>query len=81
MANENNKNDTFIKDWKEIKRQHCEIYARIMGYLRPVSHYNIWKRAEFYSRKYFVTGCTCNREFINKYEVEASGWNTITVSV
>lgn len=35
-------------------------------YLRPVSAYNIWKKTEFYSRKYFVEWCNCNRDFINK---------------
>jgi len=35
------------------KRQPCQVYTRVMGYLRPVCHYNIGKKSEFYSRKYF----------------------------
>lgn len=43
----------FSNDWKKIKRQPCAVYTRVMWYLRPVSQYNIWKKTEFYSRKYF----------------------------
>ena len=60
-------NEKYIKDGKEIKRQPCEIYTRVMWYLRPVSAYNIWKRSEFYNRKYYRSGCECNRDFISKY--------------
>lgn len=35
------------------KRTKCEIYTRVMGYYRPVSHFNIGKKSEFYSRNYF----------------------------
>ena len=35
------------------KRTRCEIYQRVTGYHRPVSHYNIGKKSEFYSRKTF----------------------------
>lgn len=35
-------------------RTKCEIYTRVMGYYRPVSHFNIGKKSEFYSREYFV---------------------------
>lgn len=37
----------------EIERTVCEIYTRVMGYHRPVSSFNIWKKSEFYSRTYF----------------------------
>ncbi len=37
----------------ESKRTRCEIWTRVMGYHRPVSHYNIGKKAEHYSRKHF----------------------------
>lgn len=36
------------------KRQACEIYTRVMGYHRPVSSFNIGKRAEQRQRRYFV---------------------------
>lgn len=46
-----------------IKRTPCQVYTRVMGYLRPVSHYNIGKKSEFYSRKTFLEEkCFCKRE-------------------
>lgn len=36
------------------QRTKCEIYTRVMGYYRPVSHFNIGKKSEFYSRNYFI---------------------------
>ncbi len=35
------------------KRQKCEIYTRIVGYLRPVDQWNDGKRSEFKDRKVF----------------------------
>lgn len=61
---------------KEIKRTPCQVYTRVMGYLRPISAYNVWKKSEFYSRKYFKEWCICerdnnliesNRRFIEQY--------------
>jgi len=40
-------------DWKEYIRQKVECFTRVMGYCRPVSQFNNWKKSEFYSRKYF----------------------------
>jgi len=37
----------------EVERTKCEIYTRVMWYHRPVTSFNIWKKAEFYSRTYF----------------------------
>ena len=51
----------------QSKRTPCEVYTRVMGYLRPVSHYNIGKKSEFYGRKYFDENKIDNSEFINKY--------------
>ena len=48
---------------KEQKRTKCEIYTRVMGYVRPVSHFNTWKKSEFYSRAYFSQ----NSDFESKY--------------
>jgi hypothetical protein len=45
------------------KRQKCEVYTRVMGYHRPVSQYNTWKKSEFYSRKTFSEEATSNSEF------------------
>lgn len=45
------------------QRTKCEIYTRVMGYYRPVSHFNIGKKSEFYSRQYFVESKTTNELF------------------
>ena len=49
------------------KRTPCEVYTRVMWYLRPVSNYNIGKKSEFYSRKYFEEEKVNNSDFIRKY--------------
>lgn len=35
------------------KRQQVECYSRAMGFVRPISFFNIGKRAEFEERKTF----------------------------
>lgn len=68
------KKEKFINnEWKEIERTPCEIYTRVMWYHRPVSSYNIWKKAEFYSRVYFKQQNSSafiesNNDFSNKYK-------------
>ena len=37
----------------EKKRTRCEVYSRIVGYLRPVDQWNAGKQAEFSERKEF----------------------------
>jgi len=49
---------------KNKDRTRCEIYTRVMGYHRPVTSYNIWKKAEFYSRTYFTES---NDNFTEQY--------------
>lgn len=49
------------------KRTPCQVFARIMGYIRPVQDYNIGKKSEFYSRKRFDEKKVDNSEFIAKY--------------
>ena len=49
-----------------IQRTKCEIYTRVMGYHRPVSSFNTWKKSEFYSRKYFKENVS-NKSFIDQY--------------
>lgn len=51
---------------KEIERTRCQIYTRVMGYHRPVSSFNIWKKAEFYSRNYFKWDSS-NSNFVEQY--------------
>ena len=46
-------NASFFKDWKEIFRTPCEIYLRCMWYIRNIKSFNIWKRSEAFSRRYF----------------------------
>ena len=37
----------------EKERTKCEVYSRVVGYLRPVSQYNPGKKSEFKDRKNF----------------------------
>ena len=36
-----------------MQRQRCEVFSRSMGYIRPISRFNIGKKAEFEERKTF----------------------------
>jgi len=37
----------------ESKRTECEVYSRVVGYMRPVKQWNRGKQQEFYDRKLF----------------------------
>jgi len=37
----------------ENKRQKCEIYSRVVGYIRPVDSWNPGKQSEYKDRKVF----------------------------
>ena len=37
----------------ELKRQPCEVYSRVVGYIRPVNQWNDSKQAEFEHRVEF----------------------------
>ena len=37
----------------KAKRQPCEVYSRVVGYLRPVSQWNKGKKAEWADRASF----------------------------
>lgn len=51
--------DCFEK-FKELKNyQPCEVYSRIVGYLRPVQQWNVGKREEFKERKEFKLRKNC----------------------
>ncbi len=44
--------DDCLKNSEEISEyQRCEIYSRIVGYLRPVNQWNAGKRQEYSERK------------------------------
>jgi anaerobic ribonucleoside-triphosphate reductase len=36
-----------------IKRQRCEVYSRIVGYIRPIRQWNKGKQSEFADRVTF----------------------------
>lgn len=38
---------------KDSERQPVECWTRVMGYFRPVSHFNKGKKSEFEERVYF----------------------------
>lgn len=41
------------------QRTQCEVYSRVVGYIRPVDQWNPGKQSEFTDRKTFET-CSCN---------------------
>lgn len=45
---------------KDVKGTPCEVYSRVVGYLRPVQSYNKGKKEEFFMRSKFK--CTCDRD-------------------
>ncbi len=49
------------------ERTRCEVWTRVMGYHRPVSHFNIGKKSEHYSRKHFEECVAANSEFTARY--------------
>ena len=46
-------NDCFVSDPVLRNYQDCEVYSRVVGYLRPVNQWNDAKFAEFNDRKLF----------------------------
>ncbi len=44
-----------MKEDLENKRTKCEVYSRVVGYLRPVNQWNKGKQQEFSDRKMFKT--------------------------
>jgi anaerobic ribonucleoside-triphosphate reductase len=38
----------------QVKRIPCEVYSRIVGYLRPVQNWNDGKRQEFKDRQVYT---------------------------
>lgn len=41
-----------LVDAKFLPRTRCEVWSRVMGYLRPVSQWNVGKKQEFKDREY-----------------------------
>lgn len=53
---------TELKAAKEnTKGTNCEVYSRVVGYLRPVQNWNKGKKEEFAMRKNIkmTSGCSC----------------------
>ena len=44
----------FTLEIPDEERQPCEVWSRVMGYYRPVDHWNVGKQQEFRDRKNFV---------------------------
>lgn len=45
---------------REQKRTKCEVYSRVVGYIRPVQQWNVGKKAEWGQRKTFKQeSCGC----------------------
>jgi hypothetical protein len=51
----------------ESNRTKCLVYTRVMGYLSPTYRYNVGKKSEFYSRKYFNKMKAANHDFVMQY--------------
>lgn len=48
------------KQIQEVHGSKCEVYSRVVGYLRPVQGWNRGKKEEFAMRKHFnVEKCGC----------------------
>lgn len=62
-----------MEDCSTKQRTRCEVWTRVMGYHRPVSHFNIGKKSEHYSRKHFTAVAAANSQFIMRYQAAAVG--------
>lgn len=47
-------NDCFSNNPELSNFQPCEVYSRIVGYLRPVQQWNLGKKQEFGERKEYI---------------------------
>lgn len=46
-------NDCFAKDQSLKNYQKCEVFSRVVGYMRPVGNWNKGKQEEYKDRKVF----------------------------
>lgn len=44
------------KELSEVKGTKCQVYTRVVGYLRPVQAFNVGKKEEYKSRKLYDVG-------------------------
>lgn len=45
------------EELKDVHGTKCEVYSRVVGYLRPVQSWNKGKKEEFAMRKNFKCSC------------------------
>ena len=55
-----NKISELKKEMNEVHGSKCEVYSRVVGYLRPVQNWNKGKKEEFAMRKTMHVGCGCD---------------------
>ena len=53
-------------------RTRSEVWTRVMGYHRHVSHFNTGKKAEHYSRKHFKECAAANTLFCDQYSLAST---------
>lgn len=53
--------DCYEKNRELRNYQPCEVYSRIVGYLRPVQQWNVGKKQEFKERKEYIVP----KEYVN----------------
>jgi len=67
---------TKLTEELQSKRQRCEVWTRVMGYMRPMSQWNEGKKSEGHSRETFDVEITnksfdgyaaANRAFVSKF--------------
>lgn len=55
-----NKISELKKEIKDVHGSKCEVYSRVVGYLRPVQNWNKGKKEEFAMRKNMDVDCSCS---------------------
>ena len=61
-----NKITDLKEEMKDVHGSKCEVYSRVVGYLRPVQNWNKGKKEEFTMRKNMHVGCGCDCASDNK---------------
>ena len=51
---------------QKVKKVPCEVYSRIVGYLRPIQNWNKGKRQEFEDRRTYRLEREAERECASK---------------
>ncbi len=54
-----NKISELKKEMTDVHGSKCEVYSRVVGYLRPVQNWNKGKKEEFAMRKNMNVTCSC----------------------